>query len=369
MSTPKGHITSLDGVRALAILFVVVFHAGLGNYGWVGVQLFFVLSGFLITGILWKDKQQATSLGYKFKKFWTRRALRIFPLYFGYLLVMGVVYVLFHFPSYYIKFIPYLLTYTFNYTRALPIWQDNPLFTQLWSLCVEEQFYIGFPLLMFLCPPRFIKGFMISIVVLAPLIRYGLGRWYMHLGLSDYAVGDATYRNTLSHLDAFFMGGLIPVLSLRERVRRPGVWLLAAALIALGAGAWNYWHSPRVFAFGFELGYPQSSIRNGLHIWGYTCIDFLFASFILVVVKAHKPIRVLEFPFLVRIGTVSYGMYIFNLAVWMYFFERLTHGNHSIPVLLGLFIPYLLVVYGMAELSYRFYEAPFIRMKDKIRFS
>lgn len=370
LSPSGGHIKSLDGIRGLAILLVVVFHAGLGNYGWVGVQLFFVLSGFLITGILWKEREAATSIGHKFRKFWTRRALRIFPLYFGYLAALGVVYVVFHFPPYYVKFIPYLLTYTFNYTRALPLWSDNPLFTHLWSLCVEEQFYIFFPVVILLCPPRFTKGLMLTIVALAPLIRYALCRHYLSEGVSDYTAGDATYRNTLSHLDAFFMGGLIPVLALDKRIRRPGIWFLAALAVAMGAGIWNYMHSPRVFAYMFELGYPQSLTINGLHIWGYTCIDLFFACSLLLVVSAHRPSvmvrvnRALSFRWLVRIGQVSYGMYVFNLAVWMYFFDRF--GRHaSIPVLLALFIPYLLIVWGLAEVSYRLFEVRFIRLKDK----
>ncbi|TDX01901.1 acyltransferase family protein [Dinghuibacter silviterrae] len=370
MSQP-GHIKSLDGVRAIAILLVVVFHAGLGNYGWVGVQLFFVLSGFLITGILWKERATATTLGYKFKKFWTRRALRIFPLYFGYLLALGAVYVVFHFPPYYRRFIPYLLTYTFNYTRSLHLWMDNPLFTQLWSLCVEEQFYIFFPFVIFLCPPRFTARLMVVIVFLAPVIRWALCRYYLAGGASDLTAGDATYRNTLSHLDAFFMGGLIPVLGLDKRVTRPLLLFLCALLLAFGFGAWNYLHSPRVFAFVFELGYPQMSDRNGFHIWGYTCLDLLFAASLLLVVSAHRPAfmervnRVLSSWWFVRIGRVSYGMYIFNLAVWMYFFEPYFRGA-GIPVLMALFVPYLLIVWGLAELSYWAFESRFIRLKDKV---
>src|SRR5690242_8764765 len=108
-----GYIKSLDGVRALAIILVMSFHAGLTDYGWMGVQLFFVLSGYLITGILWKEKFNDSPLGFKFKKFWVRRSLRIFPLYFGYLLVLGIIYLLFHFPVYYPDYAAYLFTYTF----------------------------------------------------------------------------------------------------------------------------------------------------------------------------------------------------------------------------------------------------------------
>ena len=69
-----GYIKSLDGVRALAIILVMSFHANLNHFGWMGVQLFFVLSGFLITRILLHEKDLPTSSGFKLKKFWTRRS-------------------------------------------------------------------------------------------------------------------------------------------------------------------------------------------------------------------------------------------------------------------------------------------------------
>src|SRR3954464_5417017 len=137
----EGYIRSLDGVRALAIVLVMTFHAQMNHYGWMGVQLFFVLSGFLITGILWKEKFRQERLPNKFKKFWARRSLRIFPLYFGYLAVLGLTYLIIHFPVYYPTYFPYLVSYTFNYSRTIPGWQGNPLFTHLWSLSIEEQFY------------------------------------------------------------------------------------------------------------------------------------------------------------------------------------------------------------------------------------
>lgn len=366
-SGTSGHIRSLDGVRGLAILLVLLFHAGLAGYGWMGVQLFFVLSGFLITGILWKERQTATSLGYKFKKFWTRRSLRIFPLYFGYLIAMGVVYLVTHFPSNYRLFAPYLFTYTFNYTRALSIYNGPPLFSQLWSLCVEEQFYIFFPLVIFFCPPRFTRWFMGIVIIAAPLVRYGLTRHYLFEGVSPVTAGDAVYRNTLSHLDAFFMGGLIPVLALDKRVRRPGLWFLVALVVALAAG---YLFGPRSAGYLFDLGYPQGSLDHALPVWSYTCVDAVFACFLLLVVSVYQRpvlIRALSAPWLVRVGQVSYGIYVFHLAIWWYLAERLVvHYGGGWLFRLALFVPYVFVVWGLAELSYRLYEVRFIRLKDKL---
>ena len=365
----QGYIRSLDGVRALAILLVMTYHADLTRFGWTGVQLFFVLSGYLITGILWKEKDREGELGYKFKKFWVRRSLRIFPLYFGYLAFLGISWFLFNFPNYYATYIPWLSTYTFNYTRTLAAWQGNPLFTHLWSLSVEEQFYLFFPLIVLLLPKRFTRGFMIAIVIIAPLIRYGLGLYYSRRGFAPEVVGDAVYWNTLTHLDAFFIGGLIPVCALDNSVRRPGRWLLVSLTLAVGAGLADFMVSGSTDYFT-GLGYEHAQTFHLEHVWQYTCLNLVFASLILSLVSLHNRDRLkwlrrlLEHSWLVRIGRVSYGMYVFHWAILVYFYARFFHSTHF-GLRLLLFIPYVALVYLFAELSYRFYEVRFLKWKDR----
>ena len=209
-----GYIKSLDGIRALAIVLVMSFHFEITHFGWLGVQLFFVLSGFLISGILWKEKLRPAPLSDKFKKFWVRRSLRIFPLYFLFLLAFGLIYLVAKFPSYYPTYAPYAFTYSINFSRTIEGWQTNPVFTHLWSLSVEEQFYLIFPLLMFLCKPKLIKYIMLFVILAAPAVRWFLADYYSYRGFTAEVVADIVYWNTFSHLDAFFMGGIIPVLSL-----------------------------------------------------------------------------------------------------------------------------------------------------------
>src|SRR4051812_39980580 len=106
MEIKKNYIKSLDGVRAIAILLVMAFHFEIIRFGWIGVQLFFVLSGFLIGGILLKEKNVAVPLSLRLKNFWIRRSLRIFPLYYIYLLIFIIVYMLWAFPSGYLHDLP-----------------------------------------------------------------------------------------------------------------------------------------------------------------------------------------------------------------------------------------------------------------------
>jgi peptidoglycan/LPS O-acetylase OafA/YrhL len=371
MST--GYIRSLDGVRALAVLLVMTFHYHVNNFGWMGVQLFFVLSGFLITGILWKEKHRDTSLSGKFKKFWARRSLRIFPLYFGLLLFLLLTWLLFNFPPYYPTFIPYLATYTFNFFRTSSDWIVTPLFTHMWSLCVEEQFYLFWPLIIFLCPPKFIKGLMITVMLAAPLIRYALGIYYQQKGLQPEVVADTVYWNTLSHLDAFFIGGSIPVFALGKKVKKPAVYFFCFLFLILTAGAFNYLFGNSSFSYLEDLGYGHGQVAHYEHVWHYTLLNLFFSSFILLMISEHSRDlfpwlqKFLESSWLVRIGKVSYGMYVFHWAILVYFYNKvveMVHAGSGWSHTL-LFIPYVAIVYGFAELSFRFYENKFIQLKDK----
>ena len=313
----NNHIKSLDGLRAIAVILVMTYHAGITHFGWVGVQLFFVLSGFLITGILWKEKFNTDNISYKFKKFWTRRTLRIFPLYFGYLLILGIIYIIFHFPNYYLLYIPYLATYTFNYTRTLSAWQGNPLFTHLWSLSIEEQFYLFFPFILFFTSQKFIKYFMCAVIIIAPFIRFFLGTYYANEGLTGYAVADAVYWNTLSHLDAFFLGGLIPIFSLHKKIRKPQWLFYSAVTIAFLCGVWEFIVRGATGNYLRDLGYDHGPIDHYENVWSFTCLNLLFASFILLLVSDRNNFilrKLLETKWMVNIGKVSYGMYIFSLG-------------------------------------------------------
>ena len=149
-------IPGLDGVRAIAFLLVFTLHTDYLYIGWVGVQLFFVLSGFLITDILLRMKEKFGAGDY-FKKFYGRRFLRIFPLYYLYLLIIFIVTVIVIQYDYRVTYmertqdhLPYALTYIYNFFNASSAYDgESWLIGHLWSLSVEEQFYLFWPLLIF----------------------------------------------------------------------------------------------------------------------------------------------------------------------------------------------------------------------------
>src|SRR5262245_16358318 len=151
----RSHYPGLDGLRGIAILLVILYH-NFGfipflNYGWLGVDLFFVLSGFLITEILLKTR---TTTNY-FKNFYTRRVLRIFPLYYLCLILVIVIFPLIkNFPydlSFYRENQVWFWFYLQNWMLIFKQWNDSAiLLNHFWSLAVEEQFYIVWPLLVLL---------------------------------------------------------------------------------------------------------------------------------------------------------------------------------------------------------------------------
>lgn len=372
MNANRTYIKSLDGVRAIAIILVITFHAEITRFGWMGVQLFFVLSGYLIIGILWKEKFTNTTSSFKFKKFWTRRALRIFPLYFAYILFLFLSYKIFDSPASLPEYLPFLLTYTFNYSLHLPELL-GPFFTFLWSLSVEEQFYIFFPFIILLCSPKFTRNLMIAIIIAGPLIRYCLGAWYESEGLVPNVVANSVYWNTFSHLDAFFIGGIIPVLSLDKKIKKPHLIFLISALVAFVAGLINFLYTKNGNSYLTDLGYSHGQTIAYQHVWPFTVLNILFASFILLLVSDNKTkfsqfvCRILEANWVVRIGKVSYGMYVFHWMIVVFFYNRLFHP-HSLFVRIALFPLCVLIVYLIAELSFRLYESKFLKLKDKLSF-
>ncbi|MBK8322657.1 MAG: acyltransferase [Betaproteobacteria bacterium] len=231
LPTPR-HLPSLDGLRGVAILLVLchqfdriqvtaatgpgvrIFDYAL-NVGWIGVQLFFVLSGFLITGILMDAKGCPNFI----RNFYVRRALRIFPLYFGALMVFLVA-------------LPNLGLapkswgeVDFAYWVFLSNWFGGEALPHFWSLAVEEQFYFAWPFVVLALNARQVGAVCLALAVASLMARILM----VGFGVSP----DAIYQVTLSRLDALALGGAAAVLirlpqGVLARLRDPAaLWILA----------------------------------------------------------------------------------------------------------------------------------------------
>jgi peptidoglycan/LPS O-acetylase OafA/YrhL len=230
---PGRRVPVFDGVRGVAILSVIAYHtaglpgstAGLDRLiqrgtgaGWLGVDLFFVLSGFLITGILIETKGEE---GF-FKSFYARRTLRIFPLYYA-VVVVAVLLVPLAFavgigPDKYEHYAHdlwhkqlWLWTYTQNYLQAGGA-HELPGLGHLWSLAVEEQFYLAWPLVVFVTPRRRLLSTALTICVMVTILRVALA-------LSHTVDPLALRQWTFTRVDTLLLGGVAAII-----VRTPNAW-------------------------------------------------------------------------------------------------------------------------------------------------
>ncbi|MBW8686713.1 acyltransferase family protein [Chitinophaga rhizophila] len=369
MQTQPNYIKSLDGVRAIAILLVMAFHFGIIRFGWMGVQLFFVLSGYLISTILLKEKERPASLFQRLKKFWIRRSLRIFPLYYIYLAVFVVICLITAFPPRYFQDLPYLSTYTFNLTRISNSWHESPVYTHFWSLCVEEQFYLFFPFIIFLLSGPSLRALMIAVLIAGPVFRWSFGNYLMQSGKGDFEVFDVIYWFPFSHLDAFFTGLAIPLLGLKDRIKRPEWLFVSGVALALFAGLANYFAESHGHSLPTSMGYNFGDINSYQHVWYYTVLNCSAASLLLLLVSDQRSFagnlikKVLENRILVAIGKVSYGMYILHWVIQTQLIERWVPVSESNKY--WLFLVDIPVVYGFAVLSFYVIEQRFIQLKDK----
>jgi len=337
MQIPK-HIQQFDYLRGLAVLLVMLFHASHDvhsfpmakyvSFGWAGVDLFFVLSGFLITGILFETRDRDGH----FTNFYARRVLRIWPLYFA---LLGAMFLA----------VPLLVPRWGEAAmqNARPAWafvlflQNLVIGPRLtgplgptWSLAIEEQFYFVWPLLVWLFSRKAIQRLAAIIIVCSPLMRLGLELGHVHISL---------YYNTLTRLDGLAVGSFLAIWLRDAKATTVKRWALAVLPVSL-AGA--------VFLNRSWIDYSMIAIASGAIV----SLSFFFA---------------LKNRFVLFSGRISYGLYLIHMAVFGVATkpELRRHYPHS-PVLND--VTYLalgsVLTYATASLSWFLFESQILRAKS-----
>lgn len=304
LASPPQHshrIVQLDGLRAFAVLAVFAQHA-LKAPLWMGVDLFFVLSGFLITGILLERKARGQSY---FSYFYARRVRRILP---PYILLMIVSSALFGFG--WAHYWPWYAFFATNIGDALGQSGHDSL-NILWSLAVEEQFYIFWPFVVLLLPERALAVVAAALVFIVPVLRAVATPWFD----SFWPI----YYLTPFRMDLLASGALLAVLVRRDRnalepFKIPAAICFFAALAVL---AWLHLHYPRFRA-------ANTPLSNALL---YSVSLVLCTSIVVFALQSRGFVkRLLCNPVLVYIGTISYTIYLIHLtilyAVWPLHFSR-----------------------------------------------
>ncbi len=365
-------IAGLDGIRGIAFLIVFFFHTRNLPFGWMGVQLFFVLSGFLITDILLRMKDKYPRREF-FVKFYGRRFLRIFPLYYFYLALLTAL--IFLLPALDLKGIrPELnksflnqiwvsLFYLYDFFHASAFFERSRFFTHLWSLSVEEQFYFVWPMLIFLTPREKFKQLCLTSIGLGFVFRLVITFIYRGQLLPFLLTDPQQAVNVLpfSHLDAFAFGAYIS----RFEIPRPRLQLLALAMAVPAIGLLTDFlrKGTLTFALGYDL--PMTGFYK--EVWGYTLLNYLFAVLIYCVARTGFWTGILESAPLRYMGKISYGLYVYHygiIAIMVALFRKyeLDYSLRSPQMFIASFGATLLI----ATLSFYLLEKPITDLKDKL---
>ncbi|WAC12212.1 acyltransferase family protein [Dyadobacter pollutisoli] len=359
------YFPQLDGLRAIAVGLVIVFHwlpdrqgVNMIANGPLGVTLFFVLSGFLITRILLENKVDIEEEGIfsLYRAFMTRRILRIFPIYYLVLICIWFLQYntfidpietqLYTHPAYYLFYGSNFLIDKFsNWADVLSIY---------WTLAVEEQFYIFWPLIIWKVPNRFLKTVVIGVIFLALLTR----------GVLFFLENNAGVL-VPTCLDSFGMGALWAIILAEDKaaekfVRNIRWWAVYGALV-----------------FFILCTADQRSLFEALFFRTGASIFCLY-----LVAKASYGTgfksyfgRFIENRFIRYVGKISYGIYMYHMLIpylivplMIKLFRRLFHVEVRLTEQSNIILSLFLLV-GVAALSWYFVEKPFIRLKKRFQVS
>jgi peptidoglycan/LPS O-acetylase OafA/YrhL len=364
------HNPQLDALRALAALAIIAFHYLLFPAGWIGVQFFFVLSGFLISGIILKGKKQYAHTGMTafFKDFYKRRVLRLFPLYYGYVLILGISYLFLKKPEALDIEWPWLLTYTLNFRWLFNGYTFHMVYGHLWSLSLEWQFYLVWPLFLWLLPKKSATMVFCWLIPLAMVIRilaYVICNHIQYLvGFNGNAKAEALapYVLPFSHLDAFVLGALLCNEKVRKVLSKP-LWVYSSMALTVTAGLLLVVTIP---AYSLaSLGWPSNLPSAYQWIWGYSLLNLTSATIIAAIIE-RKNARLFSFTrlrLLQYLGKISYGIYVYHpLLVFAMFAIRDKVSPFPGKSLLELLLIMILTSI-VAHFSYHLWEKHFIKKK------
>lgn len=336
----RTYFPALDGLRALAIALVVFHHISFRAFpgGHAGVDLFFVLSGFLITSVMLREYNTAAKIN--FGAFYIRRTLRLAPALLLMMVLVGIGLLIVPGPGSHelISFVA-AATYTMDFVRAFGHVSDLSVYGATWSLAIEEQFYLIWPTLAVILlrrQPRLQLGVLFGLIVLVNILRIAL---YTH-GASQARV----YFCIDTRADQLLMGCAL------------ALWLNArpdARLLRLVRGLWP-------FAVAALTAVVFLDVFNRYAPWfEFSIVAVLAAIIILELTQSSDGVltKVFAAAPVVYIGRISYGIYLWHYPIFLV-------ARHMTSAKLAI-IPAAIASVALAALSYQFFELPILRLKQR----
>ncbi len=381
--TPSAdRVPALDGIRGVAVLLVMTFHfwivgieggtllwervyGDVAGMGWIGVDLFFVLSGFLITGILYDSKDTA----HYFRVFYGRRTVRIFPLYYGALAFFFLIgpFVLSHIHAHTLVGMTspaatklFSWTYLLNWYLGIKGWEVVPHPLQhFWTLAVEEQFYLIWPFLVLKLTRRRLMGVCAGLMVLALTLRAIM--YWLHFPV-------ASYTWTVCRMDSLAIGAVVALAARDPNDRKKLLkWARRLALPALGAIILGRVLNPTC------TGGPGDVPTFFMSTFELTLAGIFFGAWIAIAVSSHQKSpgnRILSSRFLRFFGKYSYCLYVCHLPVIVIFAKAGLNADHLATLLHSRVLSVLTVdgVAGAVSItialaSWHLYEKQWLKLK------
>lgn len=345
------HFGSLNGLRFLCILAVLWHHGGVWTQigaqtgilarGFLGVDIFFVLSGFLITTLLLREEDRNGH--YSLKGFYWRRALRIIPVYFLLVTLSAVYFIGVKGQTQYLELLPFYYLFLSNFLIT-----DMPLLAPTWSLSVEEQYYLIWPLLLLLTPRRFILPVLLGLIILNVVaVMDGLRIF----GIQAIVVGPLLIKMFTATYAPILIGSGLAIL-LHKGPSFDALYKLLGHRAA----------APVIFVLLLVLIHYMPPDLTG---WPNIILHLTMAAGLcsIVIREDHLLRGILVFRPIVRVGEISYGIYLYHLIGLQFAYAAL--GSIGIYDRWYLFPAYSLLSIVIAEISFRYYETPFLNLRHR----
>jgi|GEM_PF-928799 len=444
------YIASLDGYRAFGTFVVLMHHVPFiflrtpFAYGWWVLQSFFVISGFLLTMLLLKEKEKGYPFAKYIKDFYLKRFYRIFPLYWAFLGLIGLFLLIFG-----ITQIPllsgllaeykqnwvFLWTYTYNFKELANFLQNenpnlSPFLSHLWSLSVEEQFYLMLPFMVFFLSKQNLKRLVLAIIILSPLARLATYFYFNHLAytpeysaffsnddfMKDSWVAVIILRATWCQLDCLAFGMALALWDFKW-IGDPKKWFwwafLAFLIIVTANGIYIAGkvdtahiieisqHNPllrksmEIFPMWFVKFYTSISehlilIQNYHFVYIYTVVNFLSFLIVLSCIRNRPFMNLMRHEKMIYTGKITYGAYLFHYPLLMMLIiftipimtKVAKYSNKVFSMLFGDYIGivgsqlsseiftliiYLPLLWYLSKWSFEYFEMYFIKLKYKVR--
>ena len=344
------YVPQLDSLRALAVFLVINTHwlGGFWSFGQHGVMIFFVLSGFLITYILLDVSENSHNKIKSIRQFVVRRALRIFPIYYLFILaffIMGIPFMRQNFV--------WFFTYTSNIKYFLLGEFPEGLFSHLWSLAVEEQFYLFWPFLIL-----FFRSKTLPYIISSLIIIGGLSRIFFYSFGAQLFDSTFSYTLTTSYSDTLGIGALLAYFyyfySSKLKAINPNLIGVCSILLL---GVYNG------LSF-FEFKLLTMFLMN-------TVFSFASSAVILFLISSPKTNylnRLFSWSVFIFIGKISYGLYLYHKVIpWLIGYSCAKLGVEE-PAPLPLYWMSLILLFTVAICSYYFIEAPINKHKSRFKY-